>query len=154
MKNRLFFLALIFIAAIFPACSQNNEQMQDGYYTAESSAYDVYGWKVFITIYISNNRITTVEYNAKNASGFSKTWDVEWMRKMKETVGTYPNKYIRAYADDLLNKQDPFKVNAIPGTGYSHDWFRLLAAAAIEQAKKGDKKIAFVDLPGLNGEEK
>ena len=28
------------------------------------------------------------------------------------------------------------------------------AAAAIEQAKKGDKKIAFVDLPGLNGEEK
>ncbi len=149
MKIRSLFFAAIFITITLTACSQNDQQMHDGYYTAESSSYDAYGWKVFMTIYVSNNKITTVEYNAKNASGFIKSWDVEWMRRMKEKVGTYPSKYIRAYAEDLLNKQDPSKVNAIPGTGVSHDCFKALALAAIEQSKEGNKMVAFVDLSEL-----
>ena len=152
MKTWIIFLTTIFMFIGLSACSQSTEKMQDGYYTAESVGFDAYGWKPFITIYVSSNKLTTIEYNAKDASGFIKSWDVDWMRKMKAQVGTYPNKYSRAYAEDLLNKQDPSKVNPIPGTASSYDWFKLLAEAAIKQSKSGDKKVAFVDLPDIMSE--
>ncbi len=147
MRTRLLLLATTLAVIVLVACSQNNQQMIDGYYTAESSSYNADGWKGFITIYVSNNKIITVEYDAKNASGFIKSWDLEWMFKIKEQIGTYPSKYTRVYEEGLLNKQDPSKVNVIPGTDYLYDCFIRLATAAIEQAKKGDKRVAFIDLP-------
>jgi major membrane immunogen (membrane-anchored lipoprotein) len=122
--------------------------MRNGYFTAEASAFDAYGWKEFVTIYVNNNKIVTAEYNAKNASGFIRSWDMDFMRRMNETYGTYPNKYTRTYTVALLNKQDPAQISPIPGAAQSQKSFQLLAATAISQAKAGDRKVAFVNLPG------
>ncbi|MDR1397607.1 MAG: FMN-binding protein [Desulfarculales bacterium] len=121
--------------------------MHDGYYTAEATDFDDEGWKPFITVYVSDNRIVTVEYNARDASGFIKSWDVDYTRRMRDEAGTYPSKYIRAYAAALLDKQNPAWINAIPGAEKSHILFKALSEAVISQAITGDKSIVFIELP-------
>lgn len=146
------FLAALLAALLFCSCSSSGNGMVDGFYTAEAAEFDEHGWKEYITIYVKNGAIITVDYNAKNASGFIKSWDMEYMRVMYSTDGTYPNEYTRVYADALLNQQDPGKVDAIAGATHSHGSFQQLAEAAIQQAVLGDENVVFVNLTGATGE--
>ncbi|MDR1921508.1 MAG: FMN-binding protein [Candidatus Adiutrix sp.] len=147
MKTISLILAAALAAALPTACSQNSGGLRNGYYTAETASFDAQGWKEFITIYVHDQKIITVEYNAKNASGFIRSWDMDYMRAMDEAVGTYPNKYARAYKNALLSKQNPALVEAQPGAAAAHRSFQLLAEAALNQARTGDKKIVSVQLP-------
>lgn len=117
--------------------------MRNGYYTAELSDYS-FGWKEFVTICVMENKIISVEYNAKNSSGFIKSWDIAYMRNMNSIQGTYPNKYTRSYAAQLLEKQSADKLDAVSGASSSGKNFARLAAAVLEKAKKGDTSIAVV----------
>lgn len=149
MKTRII-LFVIILAAVLTACSSNGSVMQDGYYSAEMSDFDIYGWKEYITIYVRDNTIVTVDYNARNASGFIKSWDSNYMRSMSADSGTYPNEYTRAYAVSLLNWQNPADVDAVSGATHSHTTFQLLAEAVIAQAKAGNKQVAQVVHPVSN----
>jgi major membrane immunogen (membrane-anchored lipoprotein) len=149
-NNRILLLCGLFPVLVLSACQGNTGgdlKLHDGYFTAEAASFDNYGWKEFVSIYVNSNKIITVEYNAKNESGFIKSWDMEYMRRMNAADGIYPNKYTRLYAVALLNRQDPSRLDAITGATDSYHSFRLLSRAAIEQAKTGDKKVAFVDIP-------
>lgn len=152
MKILNLFLTVILVSGLFSACSQNTAGIQDGYYTSETASLDAHGWKEFITIYVSNNRIVTVEYGAKNANGMLKAWDMDYMRVMDARCGTYPNKYSREYAIALVNKQDPDKVDAITGATHSYATFQSLAKAALVNAKSGDQTVAFVELSSFEDE--
>jgi major membrane immunogen (membrane-anchored lipoprotein) len=88
-----------------------------------------------------------VEYNAKNSSGFIKSWDHEYMRRMDAADGTYPNEYTRIYATALLNLQGIEKIDAISGATTSFQVFKLLTEAVLEQAKTGAKHVALVKIP-------
>lgn len=145
-------LAALLAALLFCACDSRGEGMVDGFYTAEAAEFDEHGWKEYITIYVKNGAIATVDYNAKNASGFIKSWDMEYMRVMSTTDGTYPNEYTRIYAEELLNRQDPGKVDVIAGATHSHGSFQQLAGAAMQQALLGDENVVFVNLTGATGE--
>jgi len=147
MKMRKQVLLLVLLAALFSACSQNETRLQDGYYSAVLSDFDDYGWKEYVTIYVSGGKIVTVEYNAKNASGFIKSWDMDYMRIMDSADGTYPNQYTRIYADALLNKQDSERIDAISGATHSYETFKLLAEAVLTQAMEGNEQVAFIDVP-------
>ncbi|WP_010258005.1 major membrane immunogen [Treponema primitia] len=149
-KGLLFnlFVSLLLVLGL-SACSvseSGGDKLQDGYFTAAAAEFDANGWKECITIYIDNNRIVTVEYNAKNASGFLKSWDMEYMRQMSAVAGNYPTKYTRVYAQALLNRQDPDKIDALAGATHSYKSFKVLARAVIDQARAGDKKVALVEL--------
>lgn len=148
IKKGIIFVAILGILIFFAVASpgEKKNEMQDGYYTAEAKKFGKTGWKEYITIYVSNNRIITIEFDGKNSSGFIKSWDVDYMRKMNKTDGTYPNKYSREYAEALLNKQNPDRVEAITGATHSHPSFQMLAHAAMQQAKRGDKSVVFVDV--------
>jgi major membrane immunogen (membrane-anchored lipoprotein) len=153
-KNMFFtFLSTVVLSAtitvilLCAACSASRDRVADGYFTAETAGYDAHGWKEFVSLYINNGRIITVEYNAKNASGFIKSWDMDYMRRMNAEDGTYPNMYTRTYALALLNRQNPGRIDALSGATDSWRSFKLLAAAAIAQAEKGDKKKALVEIP-------
>jgi major membrane immunogen (membrane-anchored lipoprotein) len=141
------FLMICCLSSCSSARSPDTEALKlyDGYFTAEAASFDSQGWKEFVSIYVNNNKIVTVEYNAKNASGFIKSWDMDYMRLMNASKGTYPNKYTRTYAQALLNRQDPSKIDAMTGATESWRSFVLLAGAAIDQAKAGNKKVAFID---------
>lgn len=145
-------LALLLPALLGGCSSPEAPSLKDGYYTAEAAAFDSLGWKRFLTIYVNQDRIVTVEYNAKNASGFLRSWDMDSMRRMNAETGTYPSKYARAYAVALVNRQNPAQVEAVPGAARYLESFRLLAEAAIERARRGDKSVAFVNLPEVGRE--
>jgi major membrane immunogen (membrane-anchored lipoprotein) len=133
-------------AALFSGCRERPQRYFDGYYTAEAQFFDDHGWKEFVTIYVNNNKIVTVEYNAKNASGFIKSWDMDYMRIMNAVDGTYPNEYTRTYSTSLLVRQDPAQVEALTGATNSYRYFKLLSTHAVAMAKQGNKTIAFVDV--------
>jgi major membrane immunogen (membrane-anchored lipoprotein) len=124
------------------------QKLADGYYTAEAAAYDDYGWKEYITIYVDNGNISTVEYNAKNPSGFLKSWDMDYMRHMGAKSGTYPTAYGREYSAALLRLQGPEGIDVLTGATYSYNTFKILAATAISQARANNKTVALVELPG------
>jgi major membrane immunogen (membrane-anchored lipoprotein) len=148
-KMRTVILGSLLLAVLFSACQKDTTRLSDGYYTAEADIFDENGWKEFVTIYINNNRIVTVEYNARNAGGFIKSWDMEYMRLMNAESGSYPNQYTRFYTVSLLNRQDPFRIDALAGASHSYHYFQELASAALAKARTGDKNVAFVTLPHL-----
>ena len=110
-----------------------------------SAAEFSHGWKEYITILVKDGSIISVEYNAENASGFIKSWDNAYMQTMLHSNGTYPNEYTRNYASQFLEGQGTGEVNAITGATSSHGSFQKLSAAVLDQARKGDSSVVFVD---------
>lgn len=139
----MLFSLLLMAAPLLTACGSQTA-LQDGYYTAQVSEFS-HGWKEYITILVKGGSIVSVEYNAENASGFIKSWDNAYMQNMLHTNGTYPNEYTRYYANQLLEGQGEDGIDVIAGATSSHGTFQLLAQAVLEQARKGDSSIVFVD---------
>ena len=141
--KRMLIILFIFAGLLFSACGEQ-AGLQDGYYTAQASEFS-HGWKEYITIMVKGGSIVAVEYNAENASGFIKSWDNSYMQTMLHENGTYPNEYTRVYAGQLLEGQQDYGIEAISGASSSASSFEKLAAAVLEQARKGDSRIAYVD---------
>ncbi|MDR1931406.1 MAG: FMN-binding protein [Spirochaetales bacterium] len=139
-------LCLPFALIFALSCSGGDSGLHDGYYTAEAARFDSHGWKEFVTICVRNSKIITIEYNAKNPSGFIKSWDMDYMRHMSKVEGTYPNEYTRIYASRLLDKQNPEELDVVTGATESYEKFKQLASAVISQAKAGDTHVAAVEI--------
>ena len=130
------------------AAGPGNQKLADGYYTAEAASYNRHGWKEYLTIYVDNNNIVTVDFDAKNAAGFPRSWDMDYMRLMIARKGTYPTAFGREYSAALLRLQKPEGIDALTGATDSYNSFKILAATAISQARANDKNVALVELPG------
>ena len=136
-------LAFMLFITTYTGCG-NPTGLLDGYYTAQAADFH-YGWKEYITIMVKGGSIVSVEYNAENPSGFIKSWDNAYMQNMLHATGSYPNAYTRYYAGQLLEKQSENDIDALSGATSSYGSFQKLAAAAIEQAMRGDSSIAIID---------
>ncbi len=143
MKRFLCFALALLLGVSLSACGSKTD-LQDGYYTAQAAEYS-HGWREYITIMVKGGSIVSVEYNAENASGFIKSWDNAYMQTMLHSNGTYPNEYTRYYAGQLLAGQGNGTIDALSGASSSYDSFQKLAAAVLEQARKGDSSIMLVD---------
>jgi major membrane immunogen (membrane-anchored lipoprotein) len=142
-KNRIVWLATIALCLCLTGCG-SEKGMKNGYYTAEMKEYD-YGWKEYVCIFVKNNTIVSIEFNAKNASGFIKAWDNAYMENMKPVSGTYPNEYTRLYGSRLLESQDIEEVDVVSGATSSGGNFYKLVNAAVEQAREGNSEVAVVE---------
>ena len=134
----------LFLAGLLISCGGNDYVLKDGYYTTEEAEYNSYGWKEFLTICISGGKIIVVEYNAYNPAGFLKSWDMDFMRRMNTTDGTYPNAYSRYYSRQLLEKQDVTGIDVLSGATESHSVFVALAKAALKNARDGNRNTTLV----------
>lgn len=143
MKKRLF-LGILILVFFLSGCGSQTK-MQDGFYCAEMSDYSL-GWKEYICIMVKNDRIVYAEFNSKDPSGYIKAWDNSYMQNMSSVTGTYPNEYTRYYTAGLIEKQNSSEVDALTGASTSGNNFRLLTAAVIEQAVKGDTDTVVVEL--------
>ena len=144
MKRRLCIMLLfLLLTSALTACG-NQTGLQDGYYTAQALEFS-HGWKEYITIMVKGGSIVSVEYNAENSSGFIKSWDNAYMQTMLHTNGTYPNEYTRYYAGQLLEGQGETSIDAITGASSSHSSFLKLAEAVLEQARRGDSSVVYVN---------
>lgn len=141
--KKYFFMLLLCISILTTGCGSASK-MKDGFYTAEMAEYS-HGWKEYLCIMVKNDTIIYAEYNAKNDSGYIKSWDNDYMETMLTQNGTYPNEYTRNYVSQLLETQDPEAVDAISGASQSAVQFKKLAAAVISQAVKGDSSTFIVE---------
>jgi major membrane immunogen (membrane-anchored lipoprotein) len=143
-------LWVVFLTALMPitgmGCSAEKYFLHDGYYGAEAAEFDSGGWKEYVIICISNGRIILVEYNAFNAAGFVKSWDMNYMREMNTAIGTYPNAYTRYYGGRLLLGQGTENISALSGATRSYRSFIRLADAALAKARQGDTETSRVTL--------
>lgn len=144
IKRFLLLLCAVGLTLALGGCAAKQQELVDGYYCAEMGTY-INGWKEFVTIRVSGGEIVSVEYNAKNASGFIKSWDMKYMRTMNAFAGTYPNRYTRTYGASLLEVQAPEGIDTVSGATSSGGNFRAMSAALQEKARAGDTTLALVD---------
>ena len=144
MRRILRILPALLLAGFLTACGSDGTALQDGYYTAQAAEYS-HGWEEYISLMVKDGSIVSVEYNAENASGFIKSWDNAYMQAMLHAQGTYPNQYTRYYAGQFLEGQGQGSIDALTGATSSYGSFQKLTAAVLEQARKGDSSIVFVD---------
>lgn len=142
MKKRLF-LGILILVFFLSGCGSQNK-MQDGFYSAEMSDYS-HGWKEYVCIMVKNDRIVYAEFNAKDPSGYIKAWDNSYMQNMASVTGTYPNEYTRFYTAELIEKQNSSEIDALTGASTSGGNFKLLTAAVIEQAIRGNADTVIVE---------
>lgn len=142
-KRKLKTAAVLFLSGILLAGCGNNK-MKDGYYTAEMAEFS-HGWKEYVCIQVKDDTIVSAEYNAKDASGFIKAWDNEYMRNMGTVCGNYPNQYTREYVRQLIEGQKDTKVDIMAGATSSGNNFEKLIPAVMEQARKGDSTTVQVE---------
>jgi len=135
---------LFFLMVLLVSCGKDNSVMKDGYYTAEEAEYNSKGWKEYLTICVSGGQIILVEYNAYNQAGFLKSWDMDYMRRMNTTEGTYPNEYYRYYGRKLLERQDIEGIDALSGATESHKAFIMLAKTVLKKAGEGNRRTTLV----------
>ncbi len=136
-------LGLIVFVLLLSGCNSNTA-MKDGFYTAQM-ANPYYGWKEYLCIMVKNNTIVYAEYNAKDPSGYIKSWDNSYMKNMIVVDKTYPNEYTRNYVAQLRKSQKPETVDVISGATGSGDNFLKLSTAVINQAKNGNTSTVFVE---------
>ena len=72
-KKKIMLLSAVILSLCLAGCG-SEKGMKNGYYTAEMKEYD-YGWKEYVCIFVKNDKIVSIEFNAKNPSGFIKAWD-------------------------------------------------------------------------------
>ena len=137
-------LILLLVTMSLAGCGETTTELQDGYYTAQAAEFH-FGWKEYVTIMVKGGSIVSVEYNAENPSGFIKSWDNAYMQTMLHSDGTYPNEYTRYYAGELLEGQGKEPIDALTGATSSYSSFQKLSAAVVDQARKGDSSIVYVD---------
>lgn len=141
--KKYFMITLFCLTLLLCGCA-NSAMMKDGFYTAEMAEYS-HGWKEYLCIMIKNDTIIYAEYNAKNPSGYIKSWDNTYMQNMLTVNGTYPNEYTRNYVSQLLESQTPGVLDAISGASSSAETFKKLSIAVINQAVKGDSSTIIVE---------
>lgn len=141
-KTMIIILSSLFML-LFAACTNSND-MKDGYYTAETKDFEN-GWKEYVCVLVKNGNIISIDYNAKNESGYVKAWDGEYMQLMNSYSGTYPTEYTREYSSQVLESQDPLQIDSVSGATHSGQTFTALMKAVSESAKAGDSSIAIVD---------
>jgi major membrane immunogen (membrane-anchored lipoprotein) len=142
MNKKILSLILSIFCLSLIGCGVDEDSLKDGYYTAVQDGYE-HGWQEYVTLEVKNGNILTVEFQAVTPSGFVKSWDLDYMRIMNMTDGTYPNEYVRILTQEFIKSQQA-DVDIVTGATNSSTRFRILAAAAIEQARKGDTSVKIV----------
>ncbi len=134
--------AAVMCAAVLSGCSAG---MKDGTYKAEYKSYDDHGWKDYVSITVSGGKITAVDYDSLNEAGEKKSADTAYREQMEPVSKTYPEKFSKELEDQLVDKQDVKKVDAVAGATTSSNAFKILATEALSAAKSGKTDTVTVE---------
>lgn len=144
MKMKLLpvILTAFFTVSVFAADSA----IKDGTYKAEAIGFDEHGWKPFLELTYKDGKITDVKFDYTSESdGHLKTSDKEYIKKMHATTGTSPDIYTVKLPQALIEKQNVAEVDGVTGATHSTEDFKILAGAAIRNAKAGNQETAKIE---------
>ncbi|SHF56346.1 Major membrane immunogen, membrane-anchored lipoprotein [Caldanaerobius fijiensis DSM 17918] len=131
-------LAGMLTTAVLTGCSSKSASSgtyKDGTYKAEQSTFDSHGWKGQIEITVKDGKITNVIYNEVNKDGVLKRNDQQYAEKMKAKNNITPKEVDEKLQQELIDKQDPAKVDTVTGATESSKTFKELATEALKNAK-------------------
>lgn len=135
-------VAVMASAVLLAGC---NAGMKDGTYKAENKDFDSHGWKDYIAVTVAGGKITEVDFDAINADGMLKTADPAYKEAMEPVSKTYPEKFSEELEKQLVEKQEPKKVNTVAGATNSSDSFKVLATEVISKGiEKGNTETVVV----------
>ncbi|RLM25266.1 hypothetical protein BIY29_07055 [Brenneria alni] len=120
--------------------------IKDGTYKAETINFDDHGWKPFLELTYKEGKITAVKFDyTSEKDGHLKTSDEEYGKKMAAVAGTSPDIYTVKLSQSLLEKQTIEGIDGVTGATHSTDDFKILASAAMENAKAGNTETAKIE---------
>ena len=130
------------------ACSAADTftNLQDGTYRAEYKDFDVYGWKDYIEITVTDGEITELVFDSVNMEdGSLKSESESYKSEMEPIVGTYPAKYNADLINQFLESDKISAVDVVAGATQSTGSFKTLLTNIIANVQSGDTTVVLVD---------
>lgn len=112
------------------------EDLKDGEYTLEETAYDN-GYRAVFAIVVKDGKIVESKYDNVNEEGKSKVDDADYNKMMDEKAGNSPEKFIPALNEALLAAQTADGVEVVTGATHSTESFKNYAQQLIQAAQAG-----------------
>jgi Major membrane immunogen, membrane-anchored lipoprotein len=103
--------------------------LKDGTYKGSSPADD-FGYRHEVVFEMKNGKMISVDYDEIHTDGHAKQHDEEYGKEMLQN-GTTPAIAYPIYENQMLDKQDFNKIDAVSGASYSDYRFRLAILYAI-----------------------
>lgn len=137
-------LAFAMTMALFVGCS-NASTLKDGKYRAEFKEAS-HGWKEYVEITVKDGKIAEVDFDAISDDGKKKTDDPTYKDAMVNAgANTWPEAFYPDYEQQLIDKQDVNKVDAIAGATHSADNLKKLVTALTKNMKSGKTETVIVE---------
>lgn len=135
-------LASLLCVSMLAGCNSGSK-MKDGTYNAEFTAADDHGWTEYVEITVSGEKITNVVFDGKNVDGLKKSEDASYEQAMKDAGSTtFPKDFYTKLAQQLVEKQDVEKVDAVAGaTTSSNDFTTLVKGMKLSTGDSAVQKI-------------
>lgn len=129
------------------ACSDDTlKNLKDGEYRAEYKNFDVYGWKDYVEITVTDGEITELVYDSINMEdGSLKSEDESYKNQMEPIVGTYPAKYNKDLINQFLESGKISSVDIVAGATQSTGSFKTLLINIAPSLKSGETETVLVD---------
>lgn len=136
------------IASAFAGCSKAPaSEYKDGTYRAEAAEFS-HGWKEYVEITIADGKISAVEVDAfkEDDADARKSKDPDYKTAMVEgnkangVAETYPEEFYKKLADSIMAGE----VETVAGATHSSDSVKVMAEAALANAKEGKTETAVV----------
>ena len=137
------------MSPVLPSASNQpamtDSQLQDGNYSAEvSESYasaQGHGWKEYLKITVTNNQISSVEYDALKDN----------KKKSEATAEAYPmtpppSEWIPKINDAIRAAEVPEAMDTVSGATMSSTVARQLYAAVLKAAREGNTETVVVDI--------
>lgn len=137
MKNLILLSLFIFSTSAFST-------LNDGIFRAESETFDKRNWKDFAVIEVKNGVIISSNYDAMNNKGMLKSEDYEYNQKYREICNIDIPEISDILQDQLIEYQDPAKIDSIAGATASTNNFKLLINSALEASQKNNQNISII----------
>jgi major membrane immunogen (membrane-anchored lipoprotein) len=127
----------LFALVVMSGCSSKTASggYKDGTYKAEQPDFDDHGWKGQIEVTVKDGKIASVTYNEVNKDGQLKRDDQQYAENMKAKVNITPKEAYEKLEQQLVEKQDPTKVDTVTGATHTSQTFKELATEALKNAK-------------------
>lgn len=130
-----------------PKDSEQTASYTDGTYHAEFDRYDPRNWIPYVDVTIEDGKITKAYYDYTNESGDKRTEDKAYMEAYSAANnGMTPRQAFDRLSQELVDKQDISKVDAVSGATHTSRNFTKLVPAALVKAAAGDTAKARIPM--------
>lgn len=148
MKKTLLFLA----AAVFALTACNKQTYVDGTYMVTYDEIDSHGWNAFVEFTLTEDEISNVNFDYKDADGNLKSMNAGYNTAMFDAVGTNPETYCPELEAQIeATTIDPWTpIDGVTGATGSSENANTLMEAGLEAAMDGDTDVV---IPQIHGEE-